>query len=141
MKKLLKTTLAIMLIACFAIMSTACKIDQDWMDVEEKLLSKRYTVECVTDVDDIKQIAEDGESEVKAEDIECIMIAIKGTKFIAIVFCYYEDTAEILYDEAVDEKVDREIARELRIKSDDIEYGVDGRVVYVGLKDAVKDVK
>ena len=49
------------------------------------------------------------------------------------------ETPEV--EEAVEEKVDREIARELRIKSDDVEYGVDGRVVYVGLKDAVKDVK
>ena len=40
MKKFFKITLAIMLIACFALMSTACRINKDWMDVEEKLIDK-----------------------------------------------------------------------------------------------------
>lgn len=139
MKKFFKITLAIMLIACFALMSTACRINKDWMDVEEKLIDNRYDVDCLISETSISNVLTSMNLEILTEDVECVISAEKGYKFIIIFFCYEKYAAKDIEYEL--EKSVREIAKEKGVSSDDIKYGRDGKVAYLGHKDAVRAAK
>lgn len=138
MKKLMKTLLAIMMIACFAVMSTAC-INSNWRRVKDKLEKEGYEVENTTSEYIIKFYLEELGIYIDADEVECAMTAEKGDKFIYILFCES-------FSAARDAKKDAKDFLELLIEEDSSEFedykvGRDGKVVYFGHKDAIKAAK
>ena len=138
MKKVMKTLLAVIMIACFAVMSTAC-INSNWRRVDDKLEKEGYEVEKTTNENYIKGYLEEFEIHIEADEVECAMAAYKGDKFIYILFCES-------FSAARDAKKDAKDFLELLIEANSSEYedykvGRDGKVVYLGHKDAIKAAK
>jgi len=128
-----------MLITCFALFGTACRINKDWRDVEEKLIDENYEVQATTSETYIEYYLEDFNLDDFAKDVECVMMAEKGSKCIFIVFCEDRATAKDIKSEAEDMVED--VADMMDIDEDDLKLGRDGKVVYLGHKDAVKAAK
>ena len=143
MKKLMKTLLAVIMIACFAVMSTAC-ISGKPEKVKAKLEKADYMVMQTTNETEIAAaLASMLGSDADAENVECFMMASKGEDGIFIVFCKDSKTAREIKKDAKEylkemkeaaEKIGGEAEEELK----DVKVGKNGKVVYFGNKAAIK---
>ncbi len=144
MKKIMKSLVAMVLLFCVLLSTTGC-ISKNWSKVEKKLEKKGYEVECLTNEEDIKDmledllINEDYKEVVDPDDVNCLMLAYKGSKTIIIAFCEDRATAKKMEEEAEDLLV--ELADLMDMDKDDCKVGRDGKVAYIGHKDAVRAAK
>ena len=141
MKRILKLITALTLALCLAFSFAGC-INDDWADVEQKLVEEGYEVDVAV-----------GKTELTAawtalslvglnaepDDIECVMEAEKGEMEILIIFCDDRDVAKSLATQIETKK--STFMKEMGLTEDTCDYGRDGSVVYIGHKTAVKDAK
>ncbi len=143
MKKLLKTALLFLMTACIALSATGC-INNDWPGVEEKLIDKGYKVSSYTETDVIEECLEEclinsEYTAVDPQDVNCFMIAQKGSKIIMIAFCKERSVAKKIAARAEELIID--FAALTGISKDEVDVGRDGKVAYIGHEDAVDDAK
>ena len=143
MKKFMKSLVAMVLLFCVLLSTTGC-ISKNWSKVERKLEKKGYEVECLTNEEYIEEALEELyiNAEYKAVDpaeVDCLMFAYKGSKTIIIAFCKDRATAKKMEAKAEDLLV--EFADLMDMDKDDCKVGRDGKVAYIGHKDAVRAAK
>ncbi len=143
MKKIMKSLVAMVLLFCVLLTTTGC-ISKNWSKVERKLEKKGYEVECYTNEAYIEEILEEllineNYKVVDPAEVNCIMMATKGSKAIIIAFCETRDTAKKVKEKAEDLLV--EFADLMDINKSDCKVGRDGKVAYIGHEDAVKAAK
>lgn len=141
MKKILKLITALTLVMCLVFSLTAC-INDDWADVEQKLVKEGYEVDVAVGKTELTAAwASLSLVGLKAEldDIECVMDAEKGEMEILIIFCDDRDVAKSLATQIETKK--STFMKEMGLTEDTCDYGRDGSVVYIGHNQAVKDAK
>lgn len=145
MKKLLKSLLAVMLIAMMALSFTSCGVSKTPEKAEKKLEKAGYTVEITEDEATRAMIAE--MYDLKAEDIECVLYASKGDENVSIIYCANAKAAKKIHSELKKEmkeakealeKLSGTLKEEAEKELKKIKYGRSGKAVYQGTKAGVK---
>lgn len=143
MKKIVKTLSMLLFVVCIAFTATAC-INSNPTKVEDKLMDKDYEVMSFTQEEEIAEFLEEmyinsERTIINPKKVNCILCAVKGSRSILIAFCEDKDTAKKLEEEVEELVID--FAELLGIDEENCETGRSSKVVYIGHKDAVKDVK
>jgi len=145
MKKILKGFTMVLVLICTAMSFAGC-MKIDWVSAGDKLINKGFDVHSETDIDDIEWYLEDclinGDSIVVApEDVNRLLIAEKrgDTAILFVVFCKNEDAAKRVEERC--EEIRTTFAYEFYMSAGDVKCGRDGKVAYIGHKDAVKAAK
>ncbi len=145
MKKLLKSLLAVMLIAMMAFSFTSCGVAKNPEKAEKKLKDAGYEVEVVDEELGLAMYVE--AYDLEKGDIECVIDAQKDSDGVTIYYCANAKAAKKIYDalkkdfDEMKEEIkklsgtEKELAEEYL---DKIKYGKSGKVVYVGTKNGVK---
>ena len=145
MKKLLKSLLAVMLIAMMAFSFASCGVAKTPEKAEKKLEKAGYEVEIIDDEDALAYYAE--RYDLEKGDIECILEAEKDSDYVLIIYCANRKAAKKIHDEYKKEfdemkeeikklsGTEKELAEEYL---DKLDYGKSGKVVYSGTKKGVK---
>ena len=145
MKKLLKSLLAVMLIAMMAFSFTSCGVAKNPEKAEKKLKDAGYEVEVIDDEEMLAMYAE--MYDLEKGDIECIVEADKDSDYVLIIYCANSKAAKKIYDEykkqfdEMKEEIkelsgtEKELAEEYL---DKLKFGKSGKVVYSGTKNGVK---
>lgn len=146
MKKLLRSLLAVMLIAMMAVSFTSCGVAKNPDKAEKKLDKAGYEVMVIDDEASLNYFAkmydlEDG-------DIECIVRATKGDdEYVQIIYCANAKAAKAIYKEIKKEMkeykeeikdLEGDEKKEAKEALKDMKYGKSGKVVYSGSKKGVK---
>ena len=145
MKKLLKSLLAVMLIAMMAFSFTSCGVAKTPEKAEKKLKDAGYEVEVIDEELALAMYVE--AYDLEKGDIECVVDAQKDSDGVTIYYCANRKAAKKIYDELKKEfdemkedikelsGTEKELAEEYM---DKLDYGKSGKVVYVGTKKGVK---
>ena len=139
MKKFLTIFMATLMLVSIAMFATGCGISDDWKETRDKLVDAGFDVTTATSPYSIESYVEDLGMSVDGDDVECVMIAFKGKQTIVIAFCKDKATAKDLVKQAEDFESD--FADMIDVSRDKIEIGRDGKVAYMGHKEAVKAAK
>ena len=139
MKKLIKSIVAMVMVCCLLFTLTGC-ISSDWTRVEENLIDEGYEVVAVTDLDSIEEFLEEmlinaEYTAVNPKEVNCVIMANKGSKLIFIAFCESRAVAKKIREKAEELIID--FAKLTGVNEKDCEVGRDGKVAYIGHKDAV----
>ena len=145
MKKLLKSLLAVMLIAMMALSFTSCGVARTPEKAEKKLEKAGYTVETTDDEATRTMVAE--MYGLKAEDIEVLLTASKGDEYVSIIYCTNAKAAKKIAKELkkemkeakeAAEKLSGTLKEEAEKELKNTKYGRSGKAVYTGTKAGVK---
>lgn len=140
MKKFIKSVFLFLMVAVVAVTASGC-ISSDYTKVKEKLEKAEYSVSETTN-----DLAISGACvglaamgvEVDDSKIVCIMSAAKDDAGIQLYFCEDSATAKSLEEQL------KEIIDELKEEAEDDEdfkLGRNGKVVYYGNEQAIKDAR
>ena len=132
-----------LLVVFLMLNAVACGISSDWREVRDNLKDAHFSV-LTASTDELIEDSLDSfylDTIVDADDVECMLSAYSADdEIIIIVFCKDKDSAKDIYD-FVDENY-KDIEEELELDElEDVEYDINGKVVYLGTKSAIKAAK
>ena len=145
MKKLLRSLLAVMLIAMMAVSFTSCGVAKDPDKAEKKLDKAGYDVMMTDDEATLAMYAK--MYDLEGSDLECVLMAEDGDEFVYIIYCANVKAAKKIEKELKKQmkEAKEEIAelegdekKEAKEEFNKIKWGRSGKVVYQGTKKGVK---
>ena len=143
MKKFLSIFMAMTIIVCSALFTACGGISSDWEKVEANLIAEDYDIEVSSDSSwEINEHLDalDVNSYTYKDRVNYVICAEDFLELIFIFFCEDSATAEEIKGDIKSWAV-KGFAETARSSEDDVVYGCNGSVFYIGTKDAVKAAK
>ena len=145
MKKFLTTIMVLSLVVCSALFTACGGISSDWEKVEANLIAEEYDIEtCSTYSWDIEEYLEaiDVDSYTYGDRVKCVIDAERSIwdELIFIFFCEDSATANEIKNDISSITI-KAFAMTADTYEDNVVYGCNGSVFYIGTKGAVKAAK
>lgn len=141
--RLLLTALVLALVTVFTV---GCGIETDYNKATEKFEKKGYEVNVDTEYSDIRTSLAAFSLSVSTGKVDCILDAEDEYEDELIFIFYCEDAAtakEILEEIRGNSYIKSAFAKTAgkSVSADDVSYGCDGSIFYIGTKEAIKIAK
>ena len=145
MKKF-RLLLTILVLTFVTVIAVGCGIEKDYNKAAEKFENKNYEVNLETSYSDIRDTLSDLDLYVSPSKVDCILDAEQWLEdeLIFIFYCEDEATAKEIYED-----IDRNVyfvpafaeTAGYSVSVDDVSYGCEGSIFYIGTKDAIQTAK